>query len=181
MNVNVDILYLINNGFSNPYFDLIMPHLSDAGGLTFYAIVLAILLILCWKNVFGLGKYWGLVKLCSASLILTVIITACAKLFFSQPRPFLVLDHVRVLTSSVDPNSFPSGHSATTLSTMTVLFLNAKKYFTRYNLVKCLCVIYCILIPFSRIYIGMHYPFDVLVGGVIGMVCGILVWKYLKV
>ena len=64
---------------------------------------------------------------------------------------------------------------------MTVLFLKAKKYFSRYNLIKCLCVIYCILIPFSRIYIGMHYPFDVLVGGVIGMVCGVVVCRYLEV
>ncbi len=179
--MNDELFYLINNGFSNHYLDYIMPQLSDIGGLVFYSIVLAILLILCWKDVFGLGKYWGLVKLCAISLILTVAITGCAKLIFNQPRPYLVLKHVNVLTTSVDPNSFPSGHTSTTLSTMTVLFLNAKKYFTRYNLIKCLCIIYCILIPFSRIYIGMHYPFDVLVGGVIGMVCGVAVCRYLKV
>lgn len=181
MDANIELFYLINNGFSNPYLDFIMPPLSDAGGLTFYAIVLAILLIMSWKDIFGLGRYWGLIKLCSASLILTVIITASAKLLFSQPRPSLVLEHVHVLASSVDPNSFPSGHTATTLSTMTVLFLKAKKYFTHSNLIKCLCIAYCILIPFSRIYIGMHYPFDVLVGGAIGMVCGVVVCKYLKV
>lgn len=181
MNVNVDIFYLINNGFSNPYLDFVMPHLSDVGGLTFYAILLAILLLMSWKDIFGLGKYWELIKLCIASLILAVMITACAKLFFSQPRPFLVLEHAHVLTTSVDPNSFPSGHTSTTLSIMTVLFLKSKQYFTRYKLVKCFCILYCVLIPFSRIYIGMHYPFDVLVGGVIGMVCGVVVCKHLEV
>lgn len=181
MDANIELFYLINNGLSNPYFDFIMPHLSDIGGLTFYAVVLAAFLLLSWKDVFGLGKYYGLAKLCSASLILTVVIIAAAKLFFSQPRPYLVLKHVHVLTSSIDPNSFPSGHSSTTLSTMTVLFISAKKYFTRYNLIKCLCVIYSVLIPFSRIYIGMHYPFDVAVGGAIGMLCAILVCRYLKV
>lgn len=181
MDANIELFYLINNGLRNPYLDFLMPPLSDVGGLSFYAIILAILLIMSRKDVFGLGRYWGLVKLCSTSLILTVVITAGAKLFFSQPRPFLVLEHVHVLTSSVDPNSFPSGHTATTLSTMTVLFLKAKKYFTHYNLIKCLCIIYCVIIPFSRIYIGMHYPFDVLVGGVIGMVCGVVVCKSLKV
>ena len=181
MDANIELFYLINNGLSNPYLDFAMPPLSDIGGLTFYAVVLAVLLIMSWKDVFGLGKYGGLVRLCGASLILTVAITAGAKLLFSQPRPSLVLEHVHVLTSSVDPNSFPSGHTATTLSTMTVLFLNVKKYFSRYNLIRCLCVIYCVLIPFSRIYIGMHYPFDVLVGGVIGMACGVVVCRYLEV
>ena len=180
MNVNVDLFYFINNGLSNPYFDFIMPHITDIGGLAFYAVVLAILLLLSWKDIFGLGKYFTLVKLCVASLILTVVITAGAKLFFSQPRPYLVLEHVNVLTATMDPNSFPSGHTATTLSTMTVLFLSAKRYFTRYNLVKCFCVVFSILIAFSRIYIGMHYPFDVLVGGVIGLACGVLTCKYLK-
>ncbi|WP_405277480.1 phosphatase PAP2 family protein, partial [Methanobrevibacter sp.] len=75
-------------------------------------------------------------KLLALSLILTVVVTAFAKILFSQPRPFLVLEHVNVLTSSIDPNSFPSGHTATTLSTMTVLFLSAKRYFTRYNLIR---------------------------------------------
>lgn len=181
MDANIELFYLINNGFSNPYLDFLMPLLSDVGGLTFYAIILAILLIMSWKDILGLGKYWELVKLCCASLILTVMITACVKLFFHQPRPALVLNHVHALTSSVDPNSFPSGHTAITLSTMTIIFLKAKEYFTHNNLIKFLCVIYCILIPFSRIYIGMHYPFDVLVGGVIGMACGVVVCKYLKV
>lgn len=181
MNSNVDIFYLINNGLSNPYFDFIMPPLSDIGGLTFYAVLLAVLLLLSWKDIFGLGRYYGLVKLCVASLLLTVAITAGAKLFFSQPRPYLVLEHVNVLTTSIDPNSFPSGHTATTLSTMTVLFLSAKRYFTRYKLVKCFCAVFSILIAFSRIYIGMHYPFDVLIGGLIGMACGVLVCKFLKV
>ena len=180
MSVNIDLFYFINNNLSNPYFDFIMPHLSDVSGLTFYAVVLAILLLLSWKDVFGLGKYYGLVKLCAASLVLTVIVTGGAKLFFSQPRPYMVLEHVNVLTSSMDPNSFPSGHTATTLSTMTVLFMSAKRYFIHYKPVKCFCVIFCILIAFSRIYIGMHYPFDVLIGGLIGLACGVFTCRYLN-
>ena len=181
MNINTELFYLINNSLSNPYFDFMMPPLSDAGGLTFYAIALAVLLIASWKDFFSLGKYRGLVRLCCASLILTVAITASAKLLFSQPRPFMVLEHVHVLTSSVDPTSFPSGHTATTLSVMSVLFLKARDYFTHSNLIRCLCIIYCILIAFSRVYIGMHYPFDVLIGGAIGATSALIVVRHLEV
>ena len=181
MNVNVELFYMINNGLSNPIFDFVMPAITGLGGPGIITIVIAVLLALCWKNVFGLGRYWGLVKLCALSLIFATIITSGAKHLFSIPRPYMVLDHVNVLTATRMPNSFPSGHTSATLSTMTVLFLSAKRYFTHYNMVKAFCVIFSILIAFSRIYVGMHYPFDVLVGGLIGMVCGVLVCRYLKV
>ena len=181
MNINVMIFYFINNQLSNPYFDIITPHISNIGGLPFYAVVLLIAFIITRKGCFNTSKYYGLAKLACASLILTVIIAGTLKLMFNQPRPYLVLEHVRLLTTSVDPNSFPSGHTATTASTMTILFLNAKKYFTRANLIKCFAVIYVFLIGFTRIYIGMHYPFDVLIGGIVGMVCGVVVTRFLKV
>ena len=181
MDLNTQIFYFINNGLSNPYFDFIMPHITNFGGLTFYACLLIVLLIMTRKDIWGLKKYYPLVKLCICSLLLCVIITAALKLLFSSPRPSLVLDNVNVLTTSADTNSFPSGHSSTTLSVITVLFLKAKDYFNRANLIKCLAVIYAIIIPFSRIYIGMHFPFDVLIGCIIGMVSGAVVVKYLKV
>ena len=181
MNMNVELFYLINNGMSNPFFDFVMPAITELGGPAFTTVAVVVLLVLCWKDVFGLGKYWGLVKLCAISLLFASIITAGTKHFFPIPRPYMVLDHVNVLTATKMPNSFPSGHTSSTLSIMTVVFLSAEKYFTRYNLVKAFCVIFSVLIAFSRIYVGMHYPFDVMVGGLIGMVCGVLVCRYLKV
>ena len=181
MDLNTQAFYLINNGLHNHYLDIIMPHISNCGGLVFYAGILLILLVLTRNNIFSLKIYYPLVRLCIFSLILCVVITACIKILFSAPRPFVVLGHVNILTSSVDPNSFPSGHTAITLSLMTVLFLKAKDYFTRAWLVRCLAVFYAFLIGFSRIYIGMHFPFDVLVGALIGMVSGVVAVRRLKV
>lgn len=181
MNLNTEIFYFINNGLSNPFFDFIMPRISDLGGLAFLAIVCAIALLLTRKNVFNSGKYYGLVKLFAGAIILSVIITAPLKLLYSQPRPYLVLSHVNVLTSSVDPNSFPSGHSSTTLSVMSVLFIKSRDYFTRHNLVRIFAVAFAVVIAFSRIYIGMHFPLDVVVGAIIGIASGVLVCRYLKV
>ena len=181
MNLNIEIFYFINNGLSNPYFDFLMPHISDMGGLTCMAILCIIALVVTRKNIFNLEKYYPLVRLIAAAIILTVLIAAPLKLLFSQPRPYLVLSHVHVLTSSIDPNSFPSGHSATTLSVMTLLFLKSKEYFRRDVFVKCFAVAFSVIIGFSRIYIGMHFPFDVGVGAVIGIISGVLVCRFLKV
>lgn len=181
MDLNTEIFYLINNGLSNHYLDFIMPHVSDAGGFATLSVICLILFVITRKNIFNLGKYYNLVKLCIFSLIIMFLITLPLKLAFNQPRPYLVLEHVNILTSSLDPNSFPSGHTATTVSIVTVLVLKSKDYFKKYKLINCLLIIFALTIGISRIYIGMHYPFDVLAGGVIGMVSGVLACKILKV
>lgn len=181
MNLNTEIFYSVNHGLSNPFFDFVMPKITDLGGLTFMAILCVVLLILTRKNIFGLGKYYGLAKLFAAAILLTVIITAPLKLLFEQPRPSLILDNVNALTTSLDPNSFPSGHSATTLSVMTVLFIKARDYFKNATFVRCFAVVFSAIICFSRIYIGMHFPFDVITGAAIGIVSGYLACRFLKV
>ena len=181
MNINVEVFYLINNGMSNPVFDFIMPNITNFGGLAVIAVLFAILLILSRKNIFNLGKYYGLVKIIALAIIISVIITAPLKLLFNLPRPYLVLDHVHVLTSSTDPNSFPSGHSSTTASVVTATILKSKDYFENYKLISIGLVVFLFVIAFSRIYIGMHFPLEVIVGCVIGIVSGVLAVKILKV
>lgn len=181
MNINVDAFYFINGGLSNPLFDAIMPPLSNCGGVVSLAILCLIALILTRFNVFNLGKYHKLVKYCIASLILCVGITAVLKYFISLPRPSLVLDHVNTLTSSVDPYSFPSGHTACSLSVVSVLIIKSREYFRHYNAIACLLIVFSFAIAFSRIYIGMHFPLDVIVGSLVGIISGILVSRFLKI
>lgn len=181
MNFNVEAFYIINNGLSNPVFDFIMPPISDCGGLVSLSVIFLLLLILTRRNVFGLGKYYRLVKLCIASLLLCVLITSILKLGFHFQRPSLVLSNVRQLTQSVDPTSFPSGHTACSLSVMSVIFIKSREFFKNYKLINCLIVAYCVLIAFSRIYIGMHFPLDVIIGGAVGMLSAVMVCRYLKI
>jgi len=87
------------------------------------------------------------------------------------PRPwvrdpqFTILEQAREQASGY---SFPSGHSQSGVGTF-----GAIAYTSGQKVIRCICIAIAILVPFSRIYIGVHYPSDVLVGS--GMALGLIV------
>ena len=174
MSLNIDVFYFINSGLKNPLFDAIMPALSNMGGFV-TLLALCILAIILTRH-FKKDRYLEIAKLCLYSLLLAGIIAACLKLAFQSPRPSLVLSNVHQLTIPSEPNSFPSGHTASTLSVITVLVWKLREN----KLLVCLLAVFAFLISFSRIYVGVHFPFDVLVGGVVGILSGAVVLKLKK-
>lgn len=171
MSLNIDLFYLINNGCANPAFDVIMPHLSDCGGFVTLLVicVLAILVLRHYKR----QRYLEIAKMCLYALVLSGLIAACLKLAYHSPRPFTVLENVRQLTIPTEPNSFPSGHTSSTMSVVSVLVWTLREN----KAVVCLLVLFAFLLAFSRIYVGVHYPFDVLVGAIVGVSSGAVVLK----
>lgn len=171
MSLNIDLFYLINNGFANPAFDVIMPHISDCGGFVTLLVIciLAILVLRHYKR----QRYLEIAKMCLYALVLSGLIAACLKLAYHSPRPFTVLENVRQLTIPTEPNSFPSGHTSSTFSVVSVLVWTLREN----KAVVCLLVLFAFLLAFSRIYVGVHYPFDVLVGAIVGVSSGAVVLK----
>ena len=171
MSLNIDLFYLINNGMANPVFDRIMPLLSNCGGFV-TLLVLCILAILVLKYL-KKEEYLKIAKLCLYALVLSGIIAACLKLTWHSPRPFAVLDHVRQLTIPSEPNSFPSGHTSSSMSVVTVLVWTLREN----KLLVSLLIAFALIIAFSRIYVGVHFPFDVLVGALVGVLSGVIILK----
>ena len=171
MNPNIDLFYLINNDMANPAFDFVMPHLSDCGGfLTLLVLcVLAVLILRYYRK----EKYLEIAKLCLYALILSGAIAGCLKLAYHSPRPFTHLEHVHQLVVPTEPNSFPSGHTSSSMSVVTVLSWCLREH----KVFMCLLIAFALLIAFSRVYVGVHYPFDVFVGAVVGVVSGVAVLK----
>ena len=104
-----------------------------------------------------------------------VLLSNVLKLGYERPRPDIVAHAARVFTSS-----FPSGHA--TLSAITYLTLGAllaglhgslrfKVYFLS------LAILLTIAVGISRIYLGVHYPTDVLAGWCIGAAWAALCWS----
>jgi len=91
------------------------------------------------------------------------------KPFIARPRPFITDATSRVVGYQPATYSFPSGHSASSFAAATVLAFALTR--RRAALIWALAV----AVAFSRIYIGVHYPLDVVVGALTGVLIGVLV------
>lgn len=171
MNLNIDIFYLINNNLSNPILDLIMPPFTNLGSFV-GLLTLCILAILICKH-YNKDNYLQISKLCLYALLVSAGIVICLKLGIMENRPYTTLSHVNQLVVPSEPNSFPSGHTSSTFSVVTVLVYE----FRQKKFLVSILILFSILIAFSRVYCGMHYPLDVAVGAMVGIASAVLVLK----
>ena len=122
-----------------------------------------------WKNL-------GIIVLFIAVLItFTDQITNLFKNHFQRLRPCNdeeILDIIRIVKSS-DTFSFFSGHAANSMATTTFVFLLIRKYY-KYTF---LLFLFPLIFAYSRIYLGLHFPGDILVGYMFGGTFGFGCYK----
>lgn len=97
------------------------------------------------------------------SWCITDRIVISIKMLTRRPRPFLADNSIEPLCGRPQDYSFPSGHSNAAWSLTTPLVLC-----TRSRTMKIILIAFAILMSFSRIYCGVHYPTDVIFGALIG-------------
>ncbi|GAB4317618.1 MAG: phosphatase PAP2 family protein [Methanobacteriaceae archaeon] len=161
--IDVSLFYFINVKIHNPVMDIIMPLITLAGTQIFWIMICIYLFVFRGER----GRNTSLLLI--IALILGYIITEILKIGFARPRPFTVLDEIRFFIF-MGGYSLPSGHSAASFIGCTIIGL-------KYGYLIPL-LLFAFLVGFSRIYIGVHYPFDVLIGAVIGILCSLLVLRY---
>ncbi len=143
-------------------FWVFVTHLGDDGYLW---IALGIILLFFKKT-----RPIGFTVLTSL-LINFVIVNLTLKDLIARPRPFVVNDAIQTLISKPSAyRSFPSGHTSGSFSAMFALYKWVPKK------VGIPALILAALVSISRLYVGVHYPTDVLGGLVIGYMAS--VWAY---
>ena len=137
-------------------------HLGDAGLMW---IVLSLVMLFFPKT-----RRAGILALCAMALGL-VCNNWMLKHLVQRSRPYLVVTGLVPLVPPPDPNSFPSGHTcAAFASAITWLRTLPQRW------MKGTGVALAVLMGLSRLYVGVHFPSDVLVGGLVGSLCACLVY-----
>ncbi|MCQ2542751.1 MAG: phosphatase PAP2 family protein [Lachnospiraceae bacterium] len=150
---------VIRNPVLNPVF-IAITHLGDAG---VFWIVISV--ILCF---FKKTRKAGIFGLCA--LLMSVLINnVCLKNLIGRIRPYEIIAGLECLVKHAHDPSFPSGHTGASFAAASVFLKELPKKFSIPALVV------AVLIGFSRLYIGIHYPTDVFAGAISGFVIGLLV------
>lgn len=161
---DTDLFVFLNTRLANPIFDLVMPIATNDW---FLRGVLAVIILL--MLVFGKKQGRIAVVFCLATVALADLLSAqLIKPLVGRIRPCHVVENVHLLVNCSQGLSFPSSHAANTFSL--ALFLSGI-----YPRLRWLLFSFAAIVSYSRIAVGVHYPFDVLVGALTGVTAALVV------
>jgi len=159
--IDKQVFYFINQGLSNPVTDFIMPIVTSFK----YWLPLYIFGIIYLLLRFRLKGLYILVVLLFVVGLCDLINAQLLKEYFARVRPCSTLENVNLLINCGAGHSFPSNHAVNNLAAATVL----SHYFQRkvFNL-----YFFAVLVAISRVFVGVHYFSDILIGGIEGVLIG---------
>ena len=153
----------INNGQANQFFDWLMPFVTN---LKNFAVILAVAAI----ALMIIKKREGIIVVCALGIALGFadgIASNVIKKTVDRDRPCITLENhgCRALMGRKTSPSFPSAHAANTFAAAVVLtFYYRRKWWLWFFI--------ALVISYSRIYVGVHYPLDVIAGAAVGVLAG---------
>jgi len=147
----------------------VLDQLIVFGAETLGVILLLGLLIFLFSHEHGRRQGFYNIIVILGSAFLAWGITEIINKVYPSPRPFLVLDSVNKLIDHGGMDSFPSGHAAFFSAVATSLYFYHKRFAALY-------IIGAVVIGFSRIVAGIHWPVDIIMGYIIGG--GVAVFVY---
>ncbi len=150
------LFFFVNKDLQNVAFDVSMPFIS----INYYFLILPLAIWLAMKDK---KKFLIPLLLTVASILLSDWIGNLLKHLIERPRPCHALAAVNLLVVCSSSFSMPSNHAASSAAIIFALSYNSKKW------VRWLIAVVAVLVGFSRLYVGVHYPSDVIVGAFIGI------------
>ena len=164
----MDFLVWLSN-FRNPVLDVFFSFITMFGEETFFIVI-------------GLVFYWCISKkqgyyLLSVGLIGTIL-NQFLKLLFRIPRPWVQDPNFTIVEAAREQAtgySFPSGHTQTSVG-----IFGGIAVWNKNKIIRVISVALCILVPFSRLYLGVHTPLDVGVSTVLALIFIFVLYPLIK-
>ena len=157
---DIGVLQWLRETLSTPFMDKLMVLIStlgNAGALWLFLGVLFLIMGIRRKNWREMGI---LLLLCvgASALVCNLILKPCV----NRIRPYDLLGYVdALLIPPLHDASFPSGHTAACFAAATAVYAKNRTW-------GCAAYIFGVVMGFSRLYLGVHFPTDVLAGAVVG-------------
>ncbi|MHC1721302.1 MAG: phosphatase PAP2 family protein [Clostridiaceae bacterium] len=160
--IDMKLLDHVNEKFKYEFLDSAMPRITALGNGGIVWIIISLILI---SN--ESGKKLGFMVI--FALILTAIIGEGAiKHIIKRTRPFVHDLEKKLLIVKPITYSFPSGHTSSSFAAAGIFFSVHSKF-------TLFAVVLAALIAFSRVYLNVHYPTDVFMGIILGLICSQIV------
>jgi undecaprenyl-diphosphatase len=161
----------LNSQWTNPFFDSVLPFFRNS---VFWAPLYIFIAAFIAFNFGKKGLWWSLIFI-STVAITDLIGAQILKTALRRPRPcqdaeFMI--YVRLLLKQCSGSySFVSNHAANHFGMATFAFLTFRGIFKKWMY---LAYLWAVFIAYAQVYVGVHYPLDVIGGGILGILVGTL-------
>ena len=168
---DLSVLEWIRENLYCDFLDAVLPVVTFLGNGGWFWISVAVVMLFFKRTrktalMMGAALIFGLL-ICNLILKPTV----------ARIRPYEVMEGIKLLIEKQSDFSFPSGHTAASFEAATVLMLRDKRFGIS-------ALVLAAIIAFSRMYLYVHYPTDIIGGIAVGVLCGVLgyfavgyIWK----
>lgn len=150
---NRGMKYIMLNKFMN-----LITHLGGATATISITLAISLLGYDSWQQVGQQSLF---------ALVISHIPAAIAKKAYPRKRPYLVLEGTKICKHPLRDHSFPSGHTTAIFSTITPIVV-------AFPVFAIILIPTAITVGISRMYLGLHYPTDVIAGMIVGSTVGLL-------
>ncbi len=158
------ILLMIQNHLRTEWLTPAMKFITTLGNQGILWIVLSVLLLIPRRT-----RRIGFLSLLALAITFCIV-NLGLKNTVDRVRPYETVAGLHRLISRQKDWSFPSGHAAASFAAGVMIFKGTRRWFG----VPCLALAF--LIAFSRLYVGVHYPSDVIAGALIGTLVSVLLF-----